>query len=249
MHCIDIGIGQEWYEIASGIISTQLWPLIHVQNAFLLNILKMNKQISIKFCICIDIFIWSSFIQLHFAFPYFSTELPPLIYVQNVFLPNIFQINDNVSRKFCIVIGIVEVWYGIASGLNSLRNNRVMDRVKTVSPQIFRWIFYTQKAKAVFFSFCLVNNLCFQIAFELRRKLKGVAPLASPATCFSDTCMEEWWPLSCVKMCYPDSFRINGRILIGVWIYVRRPIYFFFFFFFCSWTKGQIVNQMWLLVL
>ena len=93
-----------------------------------------------------------------------------------------------------------------------------------LSPQIFRMDFYTQTAKAVFFSFCLVNNLCFQIAFEFRRKLKGVASLASPATCSSDTCMEEWWPLSCVKMCYPDSFRINGWTSIGVWFYVRRPI-------------------------
>ena len=56
-------------------------------------------------------------------------------------------------------------------------------------PKSSEQIFYIQKAKAVFFSFCLVNNLCFQTAFEFRRKLKGVASLASPATCFSDTCM------------------------------------------------------------
>ena len=80
--------------------TTWLWPLIHVQNACLLNILRMNRRISIKFCICIDIYIWSSFIQLHFAFPYFSTELRPLIYVRNVFLPNIFKINGYISRKF-----------------------------------------------------------------------------------------------------------------------------------------------------
>ena len=58
-------------------------------------------------------------------------------------------------------------------------------------PKSSEWIFYIQKAKAVFFSFCLVNNSCFQIAFEFRRKLKSVAALASPATCFSDTCMDE----------------------------------------------------------
>ena len=53
--CIDIGIGEEWYGIASGIISfrNKLWPLSYVQNAFLVNILRMNRQISIKFCICI----------------------------------------------------------------------------------------------------------------------------------------------------------------------------------------------------
>ena len=32
---------------------TELWPLIYVQNAFLVNILRMNRRISIKFCICI----------------------------------------------------------------------------------------------------------------------------------------------------------------------------------------------------
>ena len=54
--CIDIGIGEEWYGIESGIISfvtTELWPLIYVLNAFLVNILRMNRRISIKFCICI----------------------------------------------------------------------------------------------------------------------------------------------------------------------------------------------------
>ena len=178
-------------------------------------------------------YIWSTFIQLHFAFPYFSTELRPLIYVQNVFLPNIFQINGYISRKFCIDIGIAEEWYGIASGLISFRNNRVMNRDQQLMylkmcflPKSSEWIFYTQKAKAVFFNFCLVNNLCFQIAFEFRRKLKGVASLASSATCFSDTCMEGWWPLSCVKMFYPNSFKINGWISRGVWIHVRCPIYF-----------------------
>ena len=53
--CIDIGIGMEWYGIASGIIlfRNKLWPLIYVQNAFLINILRMNRRISIKFSICI----------------------------------------------------------------------------------------------------------------------------------------------------------------------------------------------------
>ena len=38
--------------------TTKSWPLIHVQNAVLLNILRMNRQISITFCICIDIYIY-----------------------------------------------------------------------------------------------------------------------------------------------------------------------------------------------
>ena len=53
--CIDIGIGEEYYGIVSGLIysETELWPLIYVQNVFLLSILRMNRRISIKFCICI----------------------------------------------------------------------------------------------------------------------------------------------------------------------------------------------------
>ena len=70
-------------------------------------------------------YVWSTFIQLHFAFPYYSPELRPLIYVQNVFLPNIFQINGYISRNFYIDNGIAEEWYGIASGLMKFRNNWV----------------------------------------------------------------------------------------------------------------------------
>ena len=54
--CIDIGIGEELYGIVSWIISLkkqQLWLLIYVQNAFLVNILRMNRGISMKFCTCI----------------------------------------------------------------------------------------------------------------------------------------------------------------------------------------------------
>ena len=46
--CIDIGIGEEWYGIASGIISirnNRVMPLIYVQNAFLVNILRMNRHL------------------------------------------------------------------------------------------------------------------------------------------------------------------------------------------------------------
>ena len=105
MHCIDTRIGEDWYGIASGIISFRnniITALDSCPKCILLNILKMNRWISIKFCICIDIYIyiWSTFIQLHFAFPYFSTQLRPLIYVQNVFLPNTLQINGYISRKF-----------------------------------------------------------------------------------------------------------------------------------------------------
>ena len=95
---------------------------------FLLNILRMNRRISIKFGICIDIYIYiydlhlSNYISLSLIF---QRKLRHLNYVQNVFLLNIFQINGYVSRKFCKNIGIAEEWYGNASGLISFRNNGV----------------------------------------------------------------------------------------------------------------------------
>ena len=80
-----------------------------------------------------------------------------MICVQNVFLPNIFQINGYISRKFCIDIGIAEELYGIASGLISFRHNRdqkqqsyeqslTIDVSKNMlSPEIFRMDFlYTE---------------------------------------------------------------------------------------------------------
>ena len=56
--CIDIGIGQEWYEIASGIISfrnNRVMALDLCPKCILVNTLRMNRRISIKFCICTDI--------------------------------------------------------------------------------------------------------------------------------------------------------------------------------------------------
>ena len=38
--------------------TTELWSLIYVQITFLVDVLRMNRQISIKFCICIDIYIY-----------------------------------------------------------------------------------------------------------------------------------------------------------------------------------------------
>ena len=102
--CIDIGIGEEWYGIASGLISfwnNRVMALDVCQKCFALRFRAVTLVRFYRFCICINIYIWSTFIQLHFAFPYFSTELWPLIYVQNVFLPNVFQINGYISRKFC----------------------------------------------------------------------------------------------------------------------------------------------------
>ena len=50
--CIDIGIRKEWYVIASGIISfrnNRVMALDLCPNAFLVNILRINRQISINF--------------------------------------------------------------------------------------------------------------------------------------------------------------------------------------------------------
>ena len=58
--CIDIGIEGEWYGIVSGIISFRniiVMALDLCPKAFLVNILKMNGRISIKFCMCIDVYI------------------------------------------------------------------------------------------------------------------------------------------------------------------------------------------------
>ena len=102
--CIDIGIGEEWYGIASGLISfwnNRVMALDVCQKCFALHFRALTLVRFYRFCICINIYIWSTFIQLHFAFPYFSTELWPLIYVQNMFLPNVFKINGYISRKFC----------------------------------------------------------------------------------------------------------------------------------------------------
>ena len=78
--CIDFGIGEEWYGIASGLIL--FWN---------------NRVMALDVC------------QKCASFPCsnFSTFLP-------------------IFFKLCIDIGIGEEWYGIASGIISFRNNRVM---------------------------------------------------------------------------------------------------------------------------
>ena len=58
--CIDIGIGEEWYGIASGIISfgnNTVMALDLCPKCILVSILRMNRRISIKFCMCRDNFI------------------------------------------------------------------------------------------------------------------------------------------------------------------------------------------------
>ena len=66
--CIDIGIGEEWYGIASGIISLRNKRVMALGSCpFLLNISRMNRRISIKFCICIDIYIYIYIYDLHLS--------------------------------------------------------------------------------------------------------------------------------------------------------------------------------------
>ena len=80
--CIDIGIGEEWYGIASGLIS--FW----------------KQQSYGPWCM-------SKMLCASFPCSNFSTFLP-------------------IFFKLCIGIGIGQEWYGIASGIISFRNNRVM---------------------------------------------------------------------------------------------------------------------------
>ena len=60
MHCLDIGMGEKWYGIASGIISFRnsiVMSLDSCPKCIFAQYLRMNRRISIKLCICIDIYI------------------------------------------------------------------------------------------------------------------------------------------------------------------------------------------------
>ena len=72
--CIDIGIGEEWYGIASGLISfwnNRVMALDVCQKCFVLRFRALTLVRFYQFCICINIYIWSTSIQLHFAFSLF----------------------------------------------------------------------------------------------------------------------------------------------------------------------------------
>ena len=77
--CIYIGIGEEWYGIASGLIL--FWN---------------NRVMALDLC------------QKCFVLRFRALTLVPIFF------------------KLCIDIGIGQEWYGIASGIISFRNNRVM---------------------------------------------------------------------------------------------------------------------------
>ena len=80
--CIDNGIREEWYGIASGIIS-----------------FRNNRVVALDLC-------------------------PKCIFGQ--YLKNEQTNFNKILHMHCIVIGIGEEWYGIASGIISFRNNIVM---------------------------------------------------------------------------------------------------------------------------
>ena len=61
------------HEIFSN-FSTELWPLIDVKISNFLNIFSNNEWILIKFCLCIDIYIWSIVWLIYIIFANFSTE-------------------------------------------------------------------------------------------------------------------------------------------------------------------------------
>ena len=80
--CIDIGIGEEGYGIASGIVS-----------------FRNNRVMALDLC-------------------------PKCIFGQ--YFKNEWTNFNEILHTHCIDIGIGEEWYGIASGIISFRNNRVM---------------------------------------------------------------------------------------------------------------------------
>ena len=106
--CIDIGIGEEWYGIASGPIS--FWN---------------NRVMALDVC------------QKCFALHFRALTLVPL-YPPNFECPSVrlsvsasfpcsnFSTFWPIFFKLCIDIGIGEEWYLMASGIISFRNNRVM---------------------------------------------------------------------------------------------------------------------------
>ena len=56
---MDIDIGEEWFGIANGLnlfINNRVMAHYSCENVFFLNIFRTNGLITIKFCICIDIY-------------------------------------------------------------------------------------------------------------------------------------------------------------------------------------------------
>ena len=94
---IDIGIGEEWYAIASGLISFWNNRVMALASGWIS--FWNNRVMALDVC--------KKMLCVSFPCSYFSTFLP-------------------IFFKLCIVIGIGEEWYGIASGIISFRNNRVM---------------------------------------------------------------------------------------------------------------------------
>ena len=71
--------------------STELWPLIHFNISFFLNIFRNDEWILITFGLPFDI---RSMLRLiHVIFPNFSTELCPLIDLRILFMLDILWIN------------------------------------------------------------------------------------------------------------------------------------------------------------
>ena len=103
---------------------TELWPLIDVRNWFLLNILRMDWQNFIKFCIHFIIEkIYVAMVKHHFC--KFATELQPLIDIRNWFLLNILRKDGQNLTKFCIHIIIDKIYICIVKHLFSQTFNRV----------------------------------------------------------------------------------------------------------------------------
>ena len=95
--CIDIGIGEEWYGIASGLIS--FWN----NRVMALDVCQKCNALCLCSLTLVPFYRFSS----NFAealvwdckWDWETTELWPLIYVQNAFLVNILRMNRGISKK------------------------------------------------------------------------------------------------------------------------------------------------------
>ena len=128
MHCIDIDIGEEshvWNCMWDNFIQKQhSYALDSCPKCIFAQYLK-NEQTNFNKILHMHWYIYVIYNYI-LLFLIFQPSYSPFIYVQNVFIPNIFRINSYITRKFCIDIGIAEEWCGIASGLISFRNNGVV---------------------------------------------------------------------------------------------------------------------------
>ena len=129
--CTDIGIGEEWYGIASGIISfrnNRVMALDSCPKCVFAQCLK-NEQTNFNKILHMHwyVYIWSVIpSELWVSICPSVHHLSVCLSVSTSFPCSNFSTFWLIFFKLCIDIGIGEEWCGIASGLISFWNNRVM---------------------------------------------------------------------------------------------------------------------------